>query len=149
MGESVGRAIGGAVVGYLVLFVTIFALMSATWFALGAAGAFEPGVWNLSATWIATALAVAAFGGWLAGKTANAVGGSPLAGRICAGLALALNLVLSLPVLTGKVPPGALPRPDQLPMFEAMGHAVAPPWTAIVQPLLNAAFALLGSRRKA
>src|SRR6187549_3791030 len=115
MGESVGRAIGGAVVGYLVLFVTIFALMSATWFALGAAGAFEPGVWNLSATWIATALAVAAFGGWLA----------------------------------GKVPQGALPRPDQLPMFEAMGHAVAPPWTAIVQPLLNAAFALLASRRKA
>lgn len=141
-----GRAIGGAVVGYLVLFVFVFAALSAAWFALGAAGAFEPGGYRLTALWIAISLAVAACGGFLAGKVAAAIGRAPLAGRICAVLALVLNLALSLPILTGNVPPGVMPRPDSLPMFEALGHAVAPPWTAIVQPLFNAAFALLASR---
>ena len=122
-----GRAVGGAVVGYLVLFAVIFLAMSAAWFALGPSGTFLPGVWNVSRAWIAIALVVHAIAGFLAGKTAVAVGRSQLAGKICAGLVLALGVLFSIPILTGKVPPGAMPRPDQLPMFEAMGHAVAPP----------------------
>lgn len=143
-----GRAIGGAVVGYLVLFAVIFVAMSATWFALGADGAFQPGTWNVTTTWIAVAIAVAAIAGYLAGKTAVAVGRSALAGRIAAGIILVLGVVLSIPILTGKVPPGAMPRPGSLPMFEAMSHAIAPPWSAIVQPLLSAAGALFGARRR-
>ncbi len=143
-----GRAIGGAVVGYIVMFAVIFVLMTVTWFVLGESGAFKPGVWEVSTTWVSVALVVAFLAAFVGGKAAQAIGRAPITGSIYAGLVFVLGVLMSIPILTGSMPQGPLPRPDELPMFQALSLARPPAWAGIVQPIVGAIGGLLGARRR-
>ena len=144
-----GRAIGGAVVGYVVDFLAMFALMTAAWFAVGAKGAFLPGVWQVTTLWIVLLLVAAFASGFAGGMVTGKIDASGLGAKILAGLIVAFGIVFALPILTGSLPVPELPRPDALPMLEAMGKGQQPTWSALVIPLLGATGALLGGRRKA
>ena len=144
-----GRAIGSAVVGYIVDFFAMFGLMTAAWFAVENERAFRPGVWEVTVLWLALLLAASFVSGLVGGTVAKKIDASGRGGKILAGLIVVLGIVFALPILTGSVPVPELPRPDQLPMFEAMGKGQQPTWSALLIPLLGAAGALLGGRPKA
>ena len=144
-----GRIIGSAIVGYLVIFPSVFLLMTLAWVALGPAGAFKPGVWDVTPLWIALMLLagfVAAFaGGWVASKVAGDARGP----KLLAAIVFVLGIVFALPVLTGSMPVAELPRPDQMPMFDAMNKGRQPAWVALLNPVIGAVGVLLGARRSA
>ncbi|MGE0639341.1 MAG: hypothetical protein AB7G12_06045 [Thermoanaerobaculia bacterium] len=144
-----GRAIGGAVVGYVVDFVVMLGLMTVAWFALGADGAFRPGVWEVTTLWILLLFVASFASGYVGGTVAVKVAASARGATFLAVLIVALTIVFEFPVVAGWVPMPPLPRPDDLPMFEAMGNGRQPLWSLVLHPLLGAAGALLAGRRRA
>lgn len=144
-----GRAIGSAVAGYVVDFFVMFGLMTLAWFAVGTGGAFRPGVWEVTVLWLALLLAASFVAGLVGGVVSKKIDPSGRGARILAGLIVVLGIVFALPILTGSVPVPELPRPDSLPMFEAMGKGQQPAWSALLIPVLGAVGALVGGRPKA
>jgi len=145
----VGKAIGGAIAGYVVMFVAVFVLMTVGWMALGAGGSFKPGSWETSTAWIAVTLVVdvlAALGG---GYVAMLIAKRPLGPQMLAGLVVVLGFLMSIPMFTANT--SALgPRPDVVTMMDAMSKAQQPLWLVVANPILGAAFALVGGKlRKA
>lgn len=141
-----GRIIGSVIAGYLAMFVLVFALFSLAYTVLGASGAFHPGSWDVAGSWVALTivigLAAAVVGGYICAAIARDRRG-PL---WLVALVIVLGLLFAIPVLTGGAPAAAGPRPDAVPMFEAMSKAVQPTWVALLNPLLGAVGVLIGAR---
>jgi len=140
------RLIGGTVAGYLVYFVLLFALMSVAWFLLGANGAFQPGTWDVTGTWIAIMLIASLLSGVAACRLGAGLAKHGWAPMALAGLVIVMGLLFAWPVLTGVIPAPPLPRPEPLPMLDAMSQGQAPIWVALANPLFGAVGVLLGTR---
>ena len=112
---------------------------------LGANGAFQPGSWYPSGGWIALTIALgfgaAIAGGYLCAAIARDSRG-PLG---LVGLVIVLGVLSAIPALTGS-DPVAGPRPETVPMFEAMANAVQPAWVALLNPVVGAVGVLVGAR---
>lgn len=138
--------------GYLLTAALVFLLMTACWFAIGPDGAFLPGVWEVTNTWLLmitlSGYVAAMAGGWLAAHMVP----DGRAWKALMGAVAVLGLAMAIPVLTGEQPMGPLPRPDDLPMFQAMSHGRQPAWVALLNPLVGALGvfrgAMLVSRRR-
>ena len=143
-----GKIIGSIVVGYITLFVLVFVLFSIAWMLLGADGALQPGVWNVSFAWVASSIVVglvaAVAGGWVCAAIAKDVRGP----NGLAVVVIVLGLAMALPVLFGNAEAATTARPDTVGMFEAMQNAKQPVWIALLNPLLGAAGVLIGAKLK-
>ena len=140
------RLIGGIIAGYLGYFLVVFILMSLAWLLLGADGAFRPGVWDVTGMWIALMLLASLLAGLAAGFSVGRIAKDGRAPLALAGFVLLMGLVLAWPVLSGAAPAALTPRPEQLPMFEAMSQGQAPLWVALLNPVLGALGVVLGAR---
>lgn len=140
-----GKVLAGVVAGYLVMLAVVFGLMTVAWMVLGAEGAFQPGTFAVTGTWIAASIVVALLaavaGGWACARIAP----DPRAIRLLVGLVVVLGVIFAIPVLTAPAGPPA-PRPEGLAMMEAMKQGVQPAWVALLNPALGAIGALIGSR---
>lgn len=140
-----GKIIAGVVAGYLVMLAVVFGLMSLAWVLLGAEGAFRPGTFAVTDTWIAASIVVALLAAVAGGWTCARIAPDPRAIRLLVGLVVVLGVIFAIPVLTA--PAGAPPpRPEGLAMMEAMKQGVQPAWVALLNPALGAIGALVGSR---
>lgn len=133
-----GKVILATLGGYLLTSALVFLLMTMCWFAVGADGAFLPGVWEVTNTWLLmitlSGYVAAMAGGWLAARLVP----DGRAWKSLLGAVLILGLLMALPVLTGEQPMGPLPRPVELPMFQAMTHGRQPAWVALLNPFVGA-----------
>lgn len=137
-----GRAIGGAVLGYIVMFVIVFCGLTLAWMLLGADGAFEPGVFDVSMTWIAISIVVAIIAALAGGKVARLVAKAPLGPQILAGLVIIIGIVSMIPAMT-MAPPIAT-RAGDMPMMDAIAQARTPVWVMVLNPIIGAIGALIG-----
>ncbi len=139
------KVLAGVVVGYVVMLAVVFGLMSLAWMVLGAEGAFQPGTFQVTGTWIALSIVVALLaavaGGWACARITL----DPRAIRLLVGLVVVLGVIFAIPVLTAPAGPPT-PRPEGLAMMEAMKQGVQPAWVALLNPALGAIGALIGSR---
>ncbi|MDH4130665.1 MAG: hypothetical protein OEW17_03005 [Gemmatimonadota bacterium] len=146
-----GRIIGAVVAGYVVMFVTVFLLMTAAWLVMGADGAFEAGSWQITFAWIAVSIVVSLAAAFAGGRACSAIARDPRGPTYLMGLVFVLGVVFAIPVLTAA--PDAMaalgPRPDELPMMDAMTKAQQPAWTALLNPVLGVAGVWLGARKPA
>ena len=137
-----GRAIGGAVLGYIVMVLVIFCGLTAAWFALGSDGAFRPGVYDVSTTWVAISIIVGIIAALAGGRTARAVAKTITGPRILAGLVIVLGILSALPGLS--MDPAPAVRDPSLSMFDAMAQARTPVWVLFLNPVIGAIGALIG-----
>ena len=139
------RLIGAVLLGYIAMVIVVFCGMSLAWLALGADGAFQPGTYDVTTTWILVSLAIGMFaavgGGWIARLVTESARGP----RVLAAVVIALGILLAIPAFTGTAPAAAA-RPDLVPMFEAIGNARTPLWVMLVNPLIGALGVLIGGR---
>ena len=146
-----GRIIGSVVVGYIVMFVTVFLLMTAAWLVMGAEGAFEPGSWQITLAWIGVSILVSLAAAFAGGRACAAIAKDPRGPTYLMGLVFVLGVVFAIPVLTAA--PDAMsalgPRPDEIPMMDAMSRAQQPVWIALLNPVLGVAGVWLGARKPA
>ena len=137
------RNVGGAVLGWAVMAGAVILLFSGMWMVLGAEGAFRPGSWEVSGTWligsIVVSLLAAASGGlvcaWVAADDRGVL------------MLMALVVVLGVALALGDVAPATDGiRPPELGMTEAMNSARQPRWLAWLNPVLGVLGAFAGSR---
>jgi hypothetical protein len=138
-----------AVVGYVVYFVWIAVTYSVLWIMTGASFAYLPGTTNVTAGWLVAAtpvnLAGAALAGWMAlwiakGDRRGVLGVSTL--LLLFGIACA---VMSH-TMDRSLPPGKTPA--TLTAQEAGEFSVQPIWYDAMMPLLTAAAAMFGGRKR-
>ena len=137
-----GRAIGGAVLGYIVMFVIVFCGLTLAWMLLGADGAFQPGGFDVSMTWIAVSIVVAIIAALAGGKVARLVAKAPLGPQVLAGLVIIVGIVSMIPAMTME--PTVATRAGDMPMMEAIAQARTPMWMMILNPIIGAIGALIG-----
>jgi hypothetical protein len=140
-----GKVLAGVVAGYVVMLAVVFGLMTVAWMVLGADGAFRPGTFEVTGTWIAAGIVVALLAAVAGGWTCARITPDPRAIRLLVGLVVVLGVIFAIPVLTAPAGPPA-PRPAGLAMMEAMKQGVQPAWVALLNPALGAIGALIGSR---
>jgi peptidoglycan biosynthesis protein MviN/MurJ (putative lipid II flippase) len=141
-----GRKIGSVVAGYATMFAGVFVLMTLFWTLLGANGAFLPGSWEVTGTWVALLLGAGVVAAVAGGYVAAAVAKDARAGIWLAGLVFVLGVAMAIPVLTAGAPADLGPRPDQLPMFDAMAKGQQPGWSALLNPVIGALGSIFGAR---
>lgn len=136
-----GRTILAVVGSFFFLQVLVFAALTVAWNVMGPEGAFKPGSWETSGTWLATMLGV--------GLLAAALGGAVcrfIADRDSAPMHLAIILLIAgvLTALTPRDvpedgPAGVNERPADVRMMDAITSARPPAWypwvTAIIGPV--------------
>lgn len=140
-----GRLIGAVLLGYVTLALLIFAGLTLAYMALGADGAFRPGVYDVSAVWVAVSLIVsfgaALAGGWVARRIARRAMGP----QVLAAVVVVLGVVMALATL-GTATEAAGARPDGVGAMEAMQVAQTPLWVMLLNPFIGALGILLGGR---
>jgi hypothetical protein len=141
-----GKAIGSAIAGYIVSFVAMFGLMTAAWAAVGVEGAFQPEGWEISTMWLGLLLAAGLVAAVAGGYVTALLSSDPLAIKLLLGIVVVLGIVFALPVLMGTTPAAPLPRPDDVPMFEAMANGKQPKWAALVPIVLSAIGVVVGAK---
>jgi uncharacterized membrane protein YedE/YeeE len=140
------RTIVAVVVGYVVMFVLVFVTFTAAYLAMGADGAFRPGVYQVTGMWLVVSF-VLGFVAALAGGYACAVVARSAKGPwVLAALVMVLGLAMAAMVVATPLEPASQVRTADVGNMEAMQRAQQPPWVAFVNPFLGAAGVLLGAR---
>ncbi len=143
-----GRTILGIVVGFLVMYLVVFVGLTAAYLGLGQDGAFQPGVYDVTPTWILIWLLVSLLAAVIGGFVCWWIGRGRGAALVLAGLVLVLGLALAVPVLTAPVPETPPARSGAVGNMAAMQNAREPVWMALLNPVLGAAGVLLGGWRR-
>jgi hypothetical protein len=141
-----GKVIGSLIAGYVAIVVAVFALMTLAWMVLGSAGSFQPGTWEVTGTWIAVSVAVGLVGAIAGGYVCALVAKDPRGPKALVGVVVVLGILFAIPVLTGGGAAALGPRPDVVPMMDAMQQAQQPAWVALMNPILGAIGVLIGAR---
>jgi hypothetical protein len=141
-----GRAIGAVVLGYLTMVVIVFACLTGAYFALGADGAFQPGTYDVTPTWVVVWLVVsfaAAIGG---GSVCMSIGKKPKTAYVLAAAVFVIGVLSALPMYL--TPMEQKERTGDVGTVEAMTTARPPWWIPMMNPLIAAFGALVGARMK-
>lgn len=138
-----GRLIASVLLGYVIMALTVFAGLSLAYVAVGADGAFRPGLYDVSTLWVVVSFVVgfgaALAGGWVARRIARSASG-PL---VLAVVVAALGVAMAVLTLFGEAAdPGV--RTGAVGTFEAMSYAQTPFWIMLVNPFVGAVGVLLG-----
>lgn len=142
-----GKKILGAVVAYVALFVIVFTAFTVAYLAMGADGAFKPGVYEPSALWIAVSIVLSAVAAIIGGLVAVLVGKDRGAANILIGIILIMGVVGIISQFTGEDQRPTV-RTGDVGNLEAMENARQPMWVAIITPLIGVGGAMIGARLK-
>jgi peptidoglycan/LPS O-acetylase OafA/YrhL len=132
----------------VVLAAVIFATFTGAYLVMGAAGAFKPGTYEPSRTWIAASFALGLIAAVLGGLTCAAIARDGRGTKWLAVLVVVLGLALAVPALMKPSGGPPEPRTGDVSNIEAMQKAKTPPWIALLNPFVGAAGVLIGGRLK-
>lgn len=141
------KTISSVILAYLVMFAVVFVGLTAAYLAMGADGAFEPGVYDVTTLWLGVMFVVSLGAAIAGGKVCVFIAKNSKAVFGLAGLVLILGLLSAVPALTasgGEVKP----RTRDVPNLEAMMKAKQPAWVALLLPVIGVAGVLAGGRMK-
>ena len=142
-----GRIIGSVIAAYVTLFAIVLVLMSLAWLALGASGAFQPGSWDVSGSWVVVSVIVGLAAAIPGGMVSAAISSDRRALQALIGLIVVMGALSAWPALAGAgeaVVSSA--RPDTVSMFDSMSNARQPVWIALLNPVLGIVGVIIGSR---
>lgn len=138
------RAFIAVIVGYLSMVVGVFALFTGLYLVLGADGAFEPGSWEVSTTWLFGALFLSFIAAIVGGFVCRRIGRSKKMVLVLAGIVLVLGLIQAVATLNQEPP--SEPRDASVDNMTAMTRAQTPSGAAIATAFIGAAGVLIGGR---
>lgn len=134
------KKILGAILGYIGMFICMFIAFSCFYLVLGTERVFQPGVYQVSITWIVLSLVVIFACSAIGGFIASVIGGGGAA-KIMAGIILVLQIVGIVVMVTSATNET---RSADVPTMVAMTKAQTPLWALLVQMVVNIAGALVG-----
>ncbi len=140
------RNILAAVAGYLVTAIGLTILMAGAWAVLGVDGAFQPGSYEVSSTWIYASIILSVVAAVVGGFVCKAIGRTDLAVNILIGIILVVGVIAAFYQM--GVEPADSARPESVPMLEAMSNGIQPVWLSWLNPILGAVGVWYGGRLK-
>ena len=140
------RSILAAIAGYIVIFISIMVLMSVAWMVLGANGAFQPGSYEVTGTWIVATIILSLAAAVAGGFVCKAIGRTDLSVKILIGVVIVLGVISVFYEMGMERAAGV--RPDDIPMFEAMTNGIQPVWLSWLNPILGAVGVFYGGKLK-
>ena len=143
-----GKKILAVIIGYVVMVAFIFITFSIAYIAMGTDGAFQPGVYDVSALWIAITIVLGIVAAILGGLVCVMIAKNQQAVKILAGLVLVLGLVSGVAVAMGTDEDAPDERSGDVALMDSMNDARQPIWVAFLNPFIGAAGALIGGRLK-
>ncbi len=139
-----GKAIVSVILGYVVMAVTVFITFTLAYLVMGANGAFKPGTYDVSTTWVVISIVLSIVAAIAGGFVCAAVAKSPRPPKVLAAVVLILGMLLTIPSLTrDEVQPVA--RAAEIGNFEAMQDSQQPLWITLLNPLIGAVGVLVGA----
>ena len=139
------RTIGAVVAGYLVMALVVFAGLTGAYFAVGADGAFRPGVYEVSALWVGISIVVGLVAALMGGLVSRKITAGPRGPRVLAAVVFVLGLANAIPALSSSADEPA-PRTGEVGNFDAMQNARSPFLVLLLHPLIGAAGVLVAGR---
>lgn len=139
------RYILGIVTGYISIVVFIFITFTLLYWLLGADGAFTPGTYNVSMTWIIFSLVLGFIGAVIGGYIAVKIAKHFNAGLILAAVVFILGVIMAIPALNMDEEKKNIMRDSSVSNMEAMQKAQQPEFILIINPLLGAIGAIAGA----
>lgn len=140
------RRILGVIGGYVFIVAFIMGTFTALYAILGADGAYEPGTYVVSMSWIIPtfilSFVAAVAGGWICFLISRSLGSV----TVFAGIVLVLGLVLA--VMQASADTVIELREGAVSNSEAMQKSIQPLWVAIANPVVGAMGILIGGRLK-
>ena len=134
------KQILGAILGYIAMFICMFIAFTCFYVAMGTDRVFQPGVYQVSITWIVLSLVVIFICSAIGGFIASLIGGSGGA-KIMAGIILVLQIIGIVIMVTSTANEV---RSADVPTMAAMTKAQTPLWALLIQMVVNIAGALVG-----
>jgi hypothetical protein len=139
------RSIVGMIVGYAVLFFFFLAIFTGAYFVLGVDHIFQPDSYEVTPLWLVLSAAISLGGSVLAGFVCAAISKSR---QTCELFALIIFLVLILfciPKIRDRTPHV---RAGRVSSTDAMRLTQMPVWMHVLNPFLGALGVLLGAGKK-
>lgn len=139
------RSILSVVVGYVTMAVVLIGSFTAAYLIMGADRAFEPGVYDVTTTWLALSLVVGLIAAIIGGLVCASIAkrGSPVP-KALAIVVLILGGAMAGFALSGaREDPG--PRVGEVSNADAMNKAQQPTWTYIANPVVGVVGVLIGA----
>lgn len=134
----------GVVAGYALIAFIVMSLFTIAFKILGPDGAFRPGSWDVSSTWIGIWFVVSLGAALIGGLAAGVISRGDMGPRILAGLIFVLGVATAIPEMTR--PAGEVKsRPAIVSNEDAMRNAQQPPWMALSNPVLGVIGVLAGA----
>ena len=138
------RNILGVIGGYLLMFLFVFITFSLLYLILGTEGAFQPGAYDVTITWLIASIILSIIAAVLGGLVCVIIAKNQKAGTILAVVVLVLGLAMAIPVLLA--PDSNTERTSDVDGMQAMSMAKQPIFIALLNPLIGAVGVLYGSR---
>jgi uncharacterized membrane protein len=141
------RAIIGGIVGYLVMAVSLFVAFTVAYLIMKADGAFKPGVYEVSTTWLITSFVVglvcAIIGGLVCALIARPGSKAPM---VLAVVVLVLGLLMAVPHMMSEEEETPAVREGDVSVLEAMQVAEPPLISLLLNPVLGAVGIVIGAK---
>lgn len=139
------KGLAAVILAVVVNMVVMFVLLSIAWAVLGTNGTFKPGSWETTDTWTAVMVVVRMVAAVIAAKFAWGFTGKQKTAYWAAAVILALGLAESIASMGTTAL--ADPRPETVPMFDAMNNAHSPTWATFAWSALAGIAALVTAYR--
>ncbi len=141
---TVVRNVLAIIIGYVAIALTVAIGLSSAYFALGSEGVFQPGVYELTTTWVVAAVAVNIISAVIGGIVCALIARGKSTTLIFAAIVLILGIAVAFPTIASY--DTELPaRPDDITMSEAMMEGRQPTWFAFSNPFVVAIGIVLGA----
>ncbi|MGH7540667.1 MAG: hypothetical protein ACRELC_06695 [Gemmatimonadota bacterium] len=137
-----GKTIGAVILGYAVIVAVVFVTFGIAYALLGPDRSFQASTYDVSAIWIALAIALGLLAAVIGGRVTRAVAGNYRAVKILAVVVLVIGLVLAVAERDRVAAPAV--RPPDAPMMEAMQSARQPAWLLFLNPVIGVVGVLCG-----
>jgi peptidoglycan/LPS O-acetylase OafA/YrhL len=139
------RSIVGMVVGYVVLSLFFLVIFTGAYFGLGIERIFQPDSYEVSTVWLWFSVVISLGGSILAGLVCAAISKSKRTCELFAALILIILIIFCIPKLRDPTPHV---RAGDVSFMDAMQLTQMPIWMHMLNPVLGAAGVLLGARMK-
>lgn len=138
------RIVLAIIIGYIAIALTVFIGLTSAYITLGREGVFQPGVYELTTTWVIAAVGVNIIAAIVGGIVCALIGRRKSAPLIFAAIVFILGLAFAFPTIASYDAESPA-RPDDITMREAMMEGRQPTWFAFSNPFVVAIGIILGA----
>jgi hypothetical protein len=139
------RSIVGMIVGYAVLFVFVLVIFTGAFFVLGVERIFQPDSYEVTPLWMVFSAAISLGGSVLAGYVCAAISKSRQTCELFALIIFVVLILFCIPKLRDRMPHV---RAGEVSSMDAMRLTQMPVWMHVLNPFLGALGVLLGAGKK-